>query len=97
MFFRAIYLNNTTVLIGQSEGLPNITGEVYFANGGFLAPRVTGVFSYKGDHDSYLTGDSSGYNGKTLAFNASDSNSIYGNSEHVTPINASVKVWQRIS
>ena len=87
----------TTVLVGQNEGLPNITGEVYFANGGFLAPRNTGAFSSKGDHDGYLSGESSGYNGKTMVFKASDSNSIYGNSSHVTPSNLSIRIWQRVS
>lgn len=96
MFFRAIYLNKTTVLIGQLEGLPNITGTLGRAYTHIAGQIASGAFTqnsetYKGlassGNDSYTTWN----------FAASRSNSIYGKSSHVTPINASVKIWQRIS
>lgn len=90
MFFRAIYLNKTTVLIGQSEGLPNITGSFPTDDEG---RDIWGAF-YEIGRGGGASGSGAG---RAIGFNAARSNSIYGNSKHVTPINASVKIWQRIS
>ena len=101
MFFRAIYLNKTTVLIGQSEGLPNIIGEMYR-----IDPRAGAVYNFSGAftdsgviYDEYLYSEN--YNVHIyqagFKFDASRSNPIYGNNAHVTPTNATIKIWQRSS
>ena len=87
----------TTVLIGQAEGLPNITGEfgVYtdynksanFASGAFSLVKGT----EKGESEQFSS------NHPIYVFDASLSNSIYGNAEHVTPSNLSIRIWQRTS
>jgi hypothetical protein len=50
-------------------------------------------FYYKSKHS---TKDDSGHH-NILGFNAKRANSIYGNSEHVTPENYAIKIWKRIS
>lgn len=98
----------TTVLIGQSEGLPNITGTASFRPisdaSSVMTNLNTGVFlkseAYKKgiSNNFYAAGNGSRYNAVgVLDFDASLSNSIYNNSTHVTPNNATLKVWQRIS
>lgn len=82
--------SNTDIGISEEEGLPDLTGtisnDLFITNGG----TPTGVFK---DTTSSKTNNygSSGYgnSGKT-DFKASNSNSIYGNSGHVTPKNISV-------
>lgn len=96
MFFRAIYLNKTTVLIGQSESLPNITGSFGWAYSHRAGQHASGCFSYTNEsHGGLEFSGSDIYT--SFSLNASNSNSIYGKSNHVTPFNASVKIWQRIS
>lgn len=92
----AFSTNLTTVLIGQTEGLPDITGSLgraythragQVAYGAFRETSNTyGGLEFSGN-DIYTTWD----------FKASRSNSIYGKNPHVTPINASLKIWQRIN
>lgn len=87
--------NLTTVLIGQSEGLPNITGKTYnmlasssYKEGALSNPETT---------NNVNTGGSSTTKYRWLELDASKSNAIYGNSTHVTPYNTTIKVWRRIS
>lgn len=97
-----------TVLIGQAEGLPNITGEANFRPISDASSVMTslnnGVFSKSEQYkkitsNSYYGADSgSQYSAVgVLDFDASLSNSIYGHSDHVTPSNLTIKIWQRIS
>lgn len=70
-----------------AEGLPNITGSTlaYFYN---LEGVTIGAGALKSTPDSKKvlnSGSTNGFNHGTLALDASDSNPIYGNSEHVTP------------
>ena len=89
----------TTVLIGQKEGLPNIIGSFQGtrSNASSDYKSLSGAF-YRDESerglDTYTSGNSDMYN---VDFDASKSNSIYGASNHVTPCNATIKVWQRIS
>lgn len=80
----------------QSEGLPNITGTkdiIINTN----ANTTTGCFSigdtdldeYKPESDT----SASRYHVRRLSFRASDSNSIYGSSNHVTPYNMAVNYF----
>ncbi len=111
MFFRAIYLNKTTVLIGQSEGLPNITGHFY---GGLGSYTYYGAGCFYNDNSHRYVTDRVGSNGNitvdAFGFNASRGETkkdgtlksagelhLFGNSDHITPCNATIKVWQRIS
>ena len=85
-------------------GLPNITGEIY----GYVNPRGVLVYTMglgNTRHSGALTDGntqmSSSYDytssgsGKSIAFNASLSNPIYGNSTTVTPPSYVVHFWQR--
>ena len=85
-------------------GLPNITGEIY----GYVNPRGVLVYTMglgNTRHSGALTDGntqmSGSYNskdsgsGKSIAFNASLSNPIYGNSKTVTPPSYVVHFWQR--
>ena len=105
MFFRAIYLDKTTVLIGQSEGLPNITGEAWIrlreaTSTGESIGDTTGCFT-RGENRNLDRANAHANQAfpttKSLKLDASLSNPIYGNSNHVTPCNATIKVWQRVS
>ncbi|MBQ5876180.1 MAG: hypothetical protein IIW71_00105 [Treponema sp.] len=82
-----------TVFIGQSEGLPNITGEFGLVRDDY-ATTSNGAFSVR--RADIGIGGSGGTTGN-VTFNAAKSNAIYGNSTHVTPSNLSIKIWQRIS
>ena len=74
-------------LAGQytAEGLPNITGTLF--TGGAEAANVNGAFTTP-ESVSYISyGNGGGYSNQDIStiFDASLSNPIYGNSEHVTP------------
>lgn len=113
MFFRAIYLNKTTVLIGQSEGLPNIIGNIGapLNDGGDGSRIIYGAYngSFKQGNSDGNRGDTRQQNGEHV-FNARNGEAktdgslksnndykVYGKSDHVTPCNATIKMWQRIS
>ena len=74
----------TDIYTTQAEGLPNITGS--FGNVRPVDTDATGAFSYT---DSQAIGDNL-QNGKSVSFDASSSNAIYGASNHVTPVNMAV-------
>ena len=87
----------TTVLIGQSEGLPNITGELKnISIDSFDKSYASGVFDIT-EVSNATEGSSSKEKHVDITFDASRSNSIYGGSSHVTPNNLSIRIWQRIS
>lgn len=78
----------------QSEGLPNITGMVRGARIGVNGSATTqGAFTTQAA--SYDTGADweGGTNVTQINFDASRSNSIYGASEHVTPINMAINYF----
>lgn len=102
MFLRGMGTNAAAdIFTKQNEGLPNIKG-TFGARDSFLSqqPRyvnfnvATGAFSrnveesYRGygswDNIYTITG------GKSISFSAQNSNAIYGNSTHVTPVNYAV-------
>ena len=103
MFFRAIYLNKTTVFIGQSEGLPNVYGSFYLreAHNNVIGFDLTSGCITSNDPGPLVAPDGgahvSGRLNRNGIINASLYNPIYGKSDHVTPCNATIKVWQRIS
>lgn len=113
MFLRAIYLNYTTVLVGQSEGLPqvNMTNARSVAAQNRTIPAKEGLLQ-NGQKGYGASGSTQANNATSMVgLNLSDNsnigstledtliaqNPIYGSSNHVTPTNASVKIWQRIS
>lgn len=75
----------------QAEGLPNITGSFYSkAWGGSVGVGAFyGLQSGGGSHDTASTGF------EKWGFDASLSNSIYGNNTHVTPKAHAIKIWKR--
>lgn len=82
-------------------GLPNITGTANFASGGTgekVAPLRSGngVFSVA-NTAKYINGRGDDLSGvyENLQFNASRSNSIYGNSSTVQPPAFIVNIWKR--
>lgn len=84
------YLSGTSSAIGkrQAEGLPNITGESGATS--ISVVSTSGVFnkSQKSKAGVYISTVSAA---STAFFNASNGNSIYGASTHVTPRNNAVK------
>ena len=104
----AFSTNLTTVLIGQNEGLPNITGSFIHSsvrshnnNGaftGFYETTSANVGGFYYDYDVGSTFNASKGETKTDGTQkTADELHVYGNSNHVTPCNATIKVWQRIS
>lgn len=90
-FLRGLGGNSAAdVYTTQTEGLPNITGEIVklpspysdFHDG-------TGAFHTTNIGGTAYSGNGNGSNYK-LNFDASESNAIYGANEHVTPINQAV-------
>ena len=90
---------NTTVLILQAAGLPNITGCIYnpakYDNNG-------GSYSGGAFYDQNGYSQKSNYAGQqggacAIMFDASHSSAIYGKSDTVQPANATVRLWKRIS
>lgn len=77
----------------QADGLPNITGN--FRNGSGLSSQVSGAMYYINNNNvDYRTrtdgGSDSNYTNSWCGFNASLSNSIYGNSNQVQPKSVSI-------
>lgn len=80
----------------QAEGLPNITGSSTWqgvspngsASGAFSKTVATGGESYGGEGVRRIT---------TFSFNAHNSNSLYGASSHVTPINQAINYFIRVA
>ena len=75
------------------EGLPNITGEFGLVRDDYA---ITSKGAFSVSRSCIGIGGSGGTTGN-VTFDASQSNSIYGSSNHVTPYNATIKVWKRIS
>ena len=75
----------TDLYTTQQEGLPNISGSVGVDENGSSA--LSGAFYNTG---SSVSGAEGGGNAIKVGFDASRSNSIYGTSSHVTPINQAV-------
>ena len=112
-FFRSVGGNSKEFGKIQNEGLPNITGNKLLgwtdsSGGGIIMCESTNnnssaLYSYQ-DSKYYSfyysnplsTKDCSGHH-NILSFNANRANVIYGNSNHVTPLNYSIKIWKRIS
>ena len=101
------------VLIGSAEGLPNIYGKIdgeayrMFASSGKTgfttwnypnstegALRAVKTTSTSNGIQGGVSGD---YSWGGLEFDASKSNSIYGKSNHVTPVSMAVKHWLRLA
>ena len=80
-------------MIGQNEGLPNITGS--FVPWGYrwsLNPQ--GAFSQSKDNAPAYEETGADW-GSQIEFDASRSNGIYGASNHVTTVNLTIKYWKR--
>ncbi|MBQ7820543.1 MAG: hypothetical protein IJ341_12715 [Bacteroidales bacterium] len=83
-----IKASGDNTLVGQyiQEGLPNLVGNINKAPTDYAVWSVNGVFSKTTDSAGAVRGGGGGEPKMTnINFNASRYNSIYGNSEHVTP------------
>ena len=84
-----------------SEGLPNITGSLTTDNrsipefGTAIWQRNESGALYQDGNHGGLFDKGSFYGSSDIYFDASRSNSIYGNSTHVTPYSYCVKMWKR--
>ena len=111
-FFRSIGGKSLDFGKLQKEGLPNITGNKllawtdYSGGGIIMNPNTnikeSAIYSYQDSKYDSLYSPSSCSSKKPqhhniLGFNANRANSIYGNSENVTPENYAIKIWKRIS
>ena len=80
---------STTAGTVEQAGLPNITGSFYAY--GYSSRVTSGSFSATQSAANRLqSGNSNGYDYNEYSFSAKNSNSIYGNSNTVTPANTSV-------
>ena len=73
-------------------GLPNITGGFQDASN-YIWNNTTGAFTWRQSGNRH--GDGIGGQGTYFSFNASRSNSIYGNSDTVQPPAYLVNIWKR--
>lgn len=110
-FFRAVGGKASDFGKLQNEGLPNITGNKLlswtdYSGGGIIMTESTNVknsalYSYQDSnyysfyYQSSLSSKNASHH-NILGFNANRTNSIYGNSEHVTPENYAIQIWKRI-
>ena len=75
------------------QGLPNITGTINEAYGGYGVWGGSGAFSIvNGSNVSTRGGGGGNVNDKDVTFNASRSNAIYGRSSNVTPETSKILV-----
>lgn len=92
-FLRGLGGNSASdIYTTQSEGLPNITGSFGVDN---THATNSGAFTYGTPRRRSLSASSD--NGYTEYFDASNSNNIYGASEHVTPINMAVNYFIKVA
>jgi hypothetical protein len=75
-------------------GLPNITGTASQDNDSGFANTFSGVF-YNGGNTTHFATTGEGNYSNVLGFDASRSNSIYGNSNTVQPPAYVVNIWRR--
>lgn len=77
----------------QNEGLPNIIGQTQAQDGYLRNPDASGAFQTQKTSGSPRSGDGGTTSAAYFTFDASRSNSIYGASNHVTPINMAVNYF----
>ena len=83
-FIRGFGGNSGAIGATQAEGLPNITGTIGLISG--KNPVADGAFSLSSNKYAGI-GSGSEIDDYRATFDASQSNSIYGASSHVTPVN----------
>jgi hypothetical protein len=98
---------STNGITVQSEGLPDITGDFGYLKALDSGNWVQGLnnsngafkksYNERADPPSYsaVTSQNNTDASGVVVFNASNSNSIYGSSDHVTPVNTAIKIWKR--
>ena len=111
-FFRSVGGNSNEFGKIQNEGLPNIKGNKLLAwtdytGGGIIMRESTNekssaLYSYQDSkyYSFYYNKPISSKENKhhnILSFDANRTNEIYGSSNHVTPLNYSIKIWKRTS
>ncbi len=95
-FFRAEGGNAASFGSQQSGGLPNIIGDFRiekagaYGNGSYGNGAFRVVNSGQGNKSTDVSTA-----GTTVYFNASYSNSLYGNAAEVRPVNDTIRIWKR--
>lgn len=89
--------NNTTVLICQNSGLPNLTGAFpcYWSSSHPTFTNSNSFYFFTGANGKIATG--LGSSTDNIGFDASRNNKIFGASTEVQMPNATVKLWKRVS
>ena len=89
--------NNTTVLICQNSGLPNLTGAFpcYWSSGHPTFTNSNSFYFFSGAKGNIAT--ALGATTDNIGFDASRNNKIFGASTEVQMPNATVKLWKRVS
>ncbi|MBO7712203.1 MAG: hypothetical protein J6S85_01710 [Methanobrevibacter sp.] len=101
----------TSSVIKQAEGLPNITGSITssgYSLGANISGDTTNTGALKGEEFNKKTASGSSTNatymskisldasnGNTTVPDGASTGKIYGNSNHVTPVNTAIKIWKR--
>ena len=95
-FLRGLGGNSASdIYTTQAEGLPNITGtltSITHIGGG----AATGAMSAETKGDNGMGGSGSRAKNLDVTFDASKSNSLFGKSSHVTPINQAVNYFIKV-
>lgn len=88
-------MGDTAELETLNYRLTNIEGKITEHVRNNIGTSETGAFYGDGNRNAFTgsTYECSGTGG--MNFNASRSNKIYGASEHVTPINYTIRIWKR--
>ena len=94
------FSNITNLIIGSSESLPNISGNVSPVRAILISGSGTGVFSncsYASGSPAYCPPYSESGNRDTINFNAALSSSVYKNGAHVQPNTLTIRHYLRIA
>ena len=89
------FSNITNLLVGQKEGLPNITGSFYQGNGLQYA-YSTGAFDVFTATEALIPAGASTKNtARGYSIDASKSSAVYGAQNNITTMNISCRAWLR--
>lgn len=94
-FFRAVGGNSGSFGSTQNEGLPDIYGGIQSGSNVFMG--TSGAFSVGTRYYDPANNNTTQKDYNTVEFHASNYNSIYGASTHVTPYNSAIRIWKKIA
>ena len=96
-FLRGLGGNSASdIYTTQAEGLPEISGTFYLTGASGSHGTFSGAFYEEKSSNGYAHGSAGDTTNPTVGFKASRSNSIYGASNHVTPINQAINYFIKV-